>query len=137
LIGNSLVAILNPHHPPRHLRRLAEKYRATDGITIDPTGSGLAVRFEVPGTDVQVTVFIVQTTGFLTIWSGTGTQAQIRRARLDPALAYNYGDRMKEMMGIPKNRKEFGGNLSAVGFEEFTAAVDAFLADVRRAAAEL
>lgn len=117
------------------MRRLIERYRATDGVAIDPTESGLAARFEVPNTGVQVTVFFVNSYGTLSLWPGTSIRNQLATAGLDREIAQRYGDQMRKIMNA-KSEKEFNCSITRVDLGAFMAAVDAFIEEVRRAAAD-
>ncbi len=118
-------------------RRLIERFRAVDEIIIERTKTGLAVRFEIPTKDVQVTIFFVGPHGRLSLWPGTSIRSQLARAGLDPELAQRYGDSMRPIMHVPKSRKEFNRNIGETNIAEFAAAAEAFIEEVRRAAADL
>jgi len=119
------------------VRRLIETFRATDGVSIDPVKTGLVVRFDIPGAQVQASVFFVETWGTLKVWAKTTLEHQLKRASIAPELARRYGERMRGIMKMPKRRVDFHRHIAELDVQEFTAAAADFIDEVRRAAADL
>jgi hypothetical protein len=119
------------------VRRLIETFRAIDGVVIDPVKTGLVVRFDIPQTDVQASVFFVKTEGTLSVWPKSTLENQLKRAGIAPELARRYGERMRRIMKMPKRRVEFYRNIAQLDVQEFMAAATEFIDEVRRAAADL
>lgn len=117
------------------MRQLIDRFRTTDGASIDPSKSGLVVRLDIPGTVVQASVFFAKTDGELCVWPNT-IAGQLKRAGVEPELALRYGERMRSIMGIPKNQKEFCRNIAKLDVAEFVATAANFVEEVRRAADE-
>lgn len=116
------------------MRHLVEAYRATDGVTIDPTKAGLAARLHVPGADAEVTLFTVAG-DCVGLQPGTNLPNQLAAAGLDRTLVHRYGDRMREIMK-PKGQKEFTQSVTRLDLAAFMAAVNAFIEEIRCAATE-
>jgi hypothetical protein len=116
------------------VHHLLDEFRVLDGITIDPASRSLAIRFDILDTGVQVTVFFVRTSGELCLWPGT-IENQLSRAGIDAELAQRYGARMRTILKMPKNRKEFSRSISEVDVKEFKSVAQAFLEQIRREAA--
>lgn len=117
-------------------RRLIDRLRETDGIVVVPGESSLTVRFDIPHTEVQASVFFIRTDGTLYVWAQTTLDSQLRRAGLDPDLARRYAERMRRIMEMPPSRVEFNRHISGVDVREFLDAVMDFIAEVRRAASD-
>jgi hypothetical protein len=116
------------------IRHIIEEFRATDGITIDPTTAGVAARFQVPDTSEQVTVFFVYTSGELCVWPDT-LRNQLSRAGIDPELVRRYSDRTRSILKMPRNRKEFSRSVAELDLKELISAVHEFIEEVQREAA--
>lgn len=125
-----------PHNFER-VRQLIDRFRTVKEVMIGPTQTGLAVRFENTIKDIRITVFFVGPLGMLSLWPGTSIREQLARAGLDPKLAQDYGELMRPIMNVPLSRKEFNRSIADTDIVEFIAAVDLFIEEVRRAAADL
>jgi hypothetical protein len=116
-------------------RHIIEEFRAKDGVTIDPTTAGVAIRFEVPDTGVQATVFFVYASGWLRVWPNT-IKNQLSRAGVDPELAQRYGTQSRTVLKMPRGQKEFSRKIAEVDIKEFMSAAHTFIEEIRRAAAD-
>jgi hypothetical protein len=120
----------------QEMRRLIKRFRTVDGVSIDPAETGLVVRFDISGTSVQASVFFAKTTGELGVWPFSTIAKQLERAGLNPDLALQYGEQMRTIMKMPKNRVDFSRSIAELDVAEFTAAAVDFVEEVRRAASE-
>jgi hypothetical protein len=110
-------------------RKLIDRYRQ-DGIEIEPLEGSICVRLDIQGAYKQVTVFFVDVHGKLRIWPSQ-TRSQLEKAKLNSSLAESYEVRMRSILKMGKERKEFSCPIARVNIEEFTSAVDAFIEGVR------
>ena len=112
------------------IRSLIDRYRGRDSITIDTAESSIVVRLDIQDTGQQASIFFVNKSGQLCTWPGTIAN-QLAKAGLDPGLAESYGDRMRGIMKMSKDRKDFARSIANVNVDEFAAAVDTFIEQIQ------
>jgi len=112
------------------IRRLIDRYRERDSITIDPTESSIVVRLAVQDTGQQASMFFVDKSAQLCVWPRTIAD-QLAKAGLGRELVESYDARMRGILKMSKERKEFARTIAAVDVDEFAAAVDAFMEQIQ------
>lgn len=114
-------------------RTLIERYRAQEGITIDPATTGLVARLSLQETGQQASLFFINTKGQIGV-SLSVAREQVQRAGLDLSLADEYVDkRMRKILKAPPARKDLSHPLSDVNLDDLMAAVDDFIECVQHA----
>jgi len=113
-------------------RRLIEGYRERDGITIGPMESSVVVRLDIQGAGQRASLFFIDKNGTLRVWPGT-IRSQLALAGFQRALVDPYEARTRDILNMGKARKEFAHSIVKVDLDAFTAAVDAFIEQVRLA----
>lgn len=116
-------------------RRLIEEYASKPGIQIDPRKSSLVVKYDLHDSGHLVSLFFIKTQGHLGVWPDVIAR-QISRAGLDSALADRYGERAREIMHMPRSRKDYYCPVQSVDVKRFTNAVDEFLRTLEGAVPE-
>ena len=113
-------------------RNLIEKYRAKDGVTVDPTESSIVGRLDIQDTGQQASMFFINKSGYLCVWPYT-IRDQLVRAGLDRGLVEPYYVELRDIFGVPKNRKELARRISELDLDDFVSAVDTFGENIQRA----
>ena len=116
------------------IRRLVEEYGAREGIEVEASNFGLLIRLAFLEMARPPVVFAVTSSGVLGVWSISG---QIAKAGIDRSLGVQYYEEMRRILKMSKSRKEFYQKFAEVDIGEFTRTVDAFIEEVRQAAADL
>jgi len=107
-------------------KRLIDQYRSKPGIEIDPMKSSLVVKYDVHDSRQLVSLFFINAQGRLGVWPEVIAR-QISRAGLDSTLADAYGEEAREIMHMPRRRKDYYCPIQSVGIKRFTHAVDELL----------
>lgn len=107
-------------------RKLIDEYRTRPGIKIEPAGTSLGVKYDIHNSRHLVSLFSIYTDGRLGVWPEVIAR-QISGAGLNSTLADEYGDRAREIMRMPKSRKDYYCPIESVDIKQFTHAVDEFL----------
>ena len=114
------------------VKDLLEKYKAKEGVSVEPTGSAMVVRLDIRGTGRQISLFFVDKSGRLRVWPYT-IRAQIEKAGLDGELAGPYESELRRVLKMPPERREFARRASEVELDDFVSAVEAFSERIRLA----
>jgi len=114
------------------IHNLIDKYRARDGVEIDPTEKGIAVRLYIQDTGQQAALFFVNTNAEVWVWPET-VRRQLEKAGFDRNLADSYRTQIRHVFELPEKRVEFGRPVRQVNIEKFTSTVDAFIQNIQLA----
>lgn len=112
------------------IRSLIDRYRGRDSITIDPRESSIVVRLAIQDTGQQASIFFVDKSAQLCIWPGTIAN-QLAKAGLGRDLVELYDARMRGILKMSEERKEFACSIANVDVDEFAAAVDTLIEQIQ------
>jgi hypothetical protein len=113
------------------VRELVEKFRAKEGISIDPGTASLVVRLGVQDSGEQISLFFIDKRGILTVYPGS-IRDQLDRIRFDSDLVYDYRLKVRDL--LQSGEKRFPNlSISKVDLRAFEAVVDAFIEKVQSA----
>jgi hypothetical protein len=113
-------------------RRLIDRYREREGITIEPGEGSIVVRLDVLDTGQQVSTFFIDKYAYLHCWPGT-VGNQLARAGLNPSIAESYEIDMRKILKKGKQKQDFARPIGEVNHQEFADAADAFIQKVQLA----
>jgi len=112
------------------MRNLINEYRERDGITVDPTDAGIAIRLVLHDSGQQVSLFHANKNADLWVWPET-VRRQLERAGFDSSLAESYRTQIRRVLNMPEKRVEFGCPIRQVNVDDFKSAVDAFIRNIQ------
>jgi len=110
-------------------RKLVDSFRDREGVEIDPRQSSVVVRFITESSGRPISIFFINTDAKIGIWPGT-IENQLRSAELPPEWAKAYRENIRQVLKMPKSRKEFQRAVDAIDFDDFKREVDKFLAEL-------
>jgi len=114
------------------IHRFIDEYRERDGIRVDPTDAGMAIRLDIQDSGQQVSLFIANKNAELWVWPET-VRRQLERAALDHTLAESYRSQMRKVFNMPEKRVEFGRSFKDINLNDFKSVVDVLIQNVQTA----
>lgn len=113
-------------------RSLIDRFRSLQGVDIDPQQSSLVIKLDVKETGQLASIFFITTEGRIGVWPVT-IGKQLASAGLNSALAEEYGERIRKLARLPKNRTDLAASLKSVDLERFATEVEGLLKRIAEA----
>jgi len=112
------------------VRRLVSKFKGQPGLEVSPRASSLVMELSLDGTGQSASLFFVNAKGEVHVWPKTLGQ-QLAAAGVDRSLVAAYDRRMRTLLRMPETRTDCSRSVDAVDVEQFEAAVNEFIQQLR------